>query len=205
MRIETNYSYGKQDGKTVYYYPNKQLERDYIYRDNDINGKSNIYTETGELAIQRNYKNGFLLSYSYVDKDGSMIKPVEVKNETGAIKTYYKSGSPAMEYVLKNGEPEGKRTMYFANGKVQDEDNYLNGELHGPSLSYYISGKLKSEETYFHDLKNGRSIFYHENGKVKSEEYFVLGKQHGTCKYYDADGKLTKTYVYYNDELIDEK
>ncbi|MCW3072473.1 MAG: tetratricopeptide repeat protein [Bacteroidetes bacterium] len=202
---ETNYAYGRQDGKTFFYYPNKQMEREYDYKDNDINGKATIYTETGELAIERYYKGGYILSYSYMDKNGAMVPPIEVKNETGTIKTYYKTGTPALEYSLKNGALEGKRTMYFINGKVQEDETYVANELTGTCKYYYASGKLKSEENYNADEKNGKCTSYYENGKVKSEEYFVEGKQHGTCKYYDATGKLTKTYVYYNDELIDEK
>jgi antitoxin component YwqK of YwqJK toxin-antitoxin module len=205
VQRETNYNYGKQDGKTVIYYPNKQVERDYEYKNGEIDGKANIYAENGELAIERTYSNGYILSYSYMDKSGAMVPPIQVKNETGTIKTFYKSGTPALEYTLKNGAIEGKRTMYFPNGKVQEEENYLGNELNGPSKTYYASGKMKSDENYMSDERDGKCVYYYENGKVKSEEYYVSGKQHGICKYYDATGKLTKTFVYYNDELIDEK
>lgn len=205
VQQETNYQYGKQTGKAIYYYPNKQIAREYDYKDNEIDGKSIVYCETGELAIERNYENGYILSYSYMDKNGVMLPPIPVKNETGIIKTFYKNGSPAIEYTLKNGALEGKRTLYFANGKVQEEDNYIANELTGTSKEYYASGKVRTEENYMYDEKNGKCMAYYENGKVKSEEYFVNGKQHGTSKYYDAAGKLIRTFVYYNDELIDEK
>jgi uncharacterized protein len=202
---ETNYSYGRQEGKTFFYYPNKQMEREYDYKNGEIDGKATIYAETGELAIERNYKGGYILSYSYMDKNGVMLPPIEIKNETGTVKTFYKTGTPALEYTLKNGALEGKRTMYFVNGKVQEDENYLNNELTGLCKYYYASGKLKEEVNYAYDDKNGKCVAYYENGKVKSEEYFMNGKQHGTCKYYDATGKLTSTIVYYNDEVIDEK
>lgn len=202
---EANYQYGRQEGKAFIYYPNKQIEREYEYKNNDVSGKSNIYAETGELIIERNYLNGYLVSYTYMDKNGTLLPPVEIKNETGSVKTFYKTGSTALEYTLKNGALQGKRFQYLVSGKVQEEDNYIENELNGTSRNYYASGQLKSEENYKNDERDGKIISYYENGKIKSEEYFLSGKQHGTCKYYDASGSVTKTFVYYNDELIDEK
>lgn len=205
IKNETNYLYGKKNGKCIIYYPNKQIEREYEYKDNEINGKSNIYAETGETVIERNYKNGYIVSFTYMDKNGVMLPPIEIKNETGTIKTFYKTGTTALEYTLKNGALEGKRTKYFINGKVQEVDNYVGNELNGTSIYYYSSGKIKDEENYTNDEKNGKCTYYYESGKIKKEEYFISGKQHGICKYYDTTGLLTKTFVYYNDEIIDEK
>ncbi|MCW3083187.1 MAG: hypothetical protein JWP12_553 [Bacteroidetes bacterium] len=205
VESELEYVYGQEEGKSTIYYPNKQIERQYDYKNNDIDGNASIYCETGDLAIERHYKQGYMVSYSYMDKTGAMVPAIEVKNETGDIKTFYKTGTPAIEYTLKQGALEGKRILYFTTGKVQKEEMYKNNELNGATKIYYASGKLKSEENYADDEKNGKCTDYYENGKIKSEEYYVAGKQHGVCKYYDATGKLTNTYVYYNDEMIDEK
>lgn len=205
LQKEYNFIYDNQEGKAILYYPNKTIERDYEYKYDEISGKANIYSETGDLIISRDYKNGILVSYSYFDKNGVMLPKIDVKNETATIKSFFKTGTPAIEYSVKNGELVGKRMVYHSNGAKQEEENYIDGELSGIRKFYYASGKIKEEENYEHGEKIGKATSYYENGKVKSEEYFVSGKQHGISKYYDATGKLTHTYVYYNDELIDEK
>lgn len=202
---ENDYSYGKREGKSIYYYPNKKVEREYNYKNGETVGKANIYDETGELIIERNYWDGILVSYSYVDKNGTMVPPIEVKNETGEIKAFYKSGLPSIAYTLKNGYLEGKRISYHSNGKVYEDENYLLGERHGVNKEYYFSGKIRKEENYHYDLLDGKKIEYYVNGKVKSDESFVLGDQFGLSSYYDQAGVKTKAFFYYNDSILDEK
>lgn len=202
---ENDYLYGVQEGKASIYFESGKLERQYDYKNDEIHGKSVIYAENGEIAIERNYKMGYLISYTYSDKNGAMLPPIEVKNETAKIKSYYKNGNPAIEYEIKNGCTEGKRTLYYPNGKIQEEGFYIGNELEGMRKYYYASGAIMEETNFTSDESNGKSVKYYENGKVKSEEIFLAGERHGACKYYDVSGKLTKTLVYYNDELLDEK
>lgn len=201
----TNYAYGEEVGKSVINYMNKKVERDFEYKNNVLNGISNVYAETGELAVQRMFKNGVLVSYSYVGKNGEMVAPIEVKNETGTVKTYYASGAPAMEYTLKNGELEGKRVLYFPNGKIQEEKTFIEGEQNGVRKYYYASGKIREEEAYKDDEQHGKYTSYYESGKIKEDGMFCMGKSHGVFHFYDAQGKLTRTLFYYDDEIIDEK
>jgi uncharacterized protein len=205
MMSETEYSYGLREGKSTYYYPNKKVEREYTYKNNETDGKANIYDETGELIIERNYVDGNLVSYSYFDKNGAMVPPIEVKNETGEIKAFYKSGLPSIIYTLKNGYLEGKRISYHSNGKIYEEENYLLGERHGVIKEYYFSGKIRKEENYHYDLLDGKRILYYENGKVKSDENFIMGDHFGLNSYYDQAGVKTKAFIYYNDSILEEK
>lgn len=200
---ETDYIYGIQTGKSIYYFPNKKIEKEYLYKDGNVNGNTTLYNESGELIILRTYKDDYINSYSYNDRTGILVAPVEIINETGTVKAYYKNGVPSIEYTLKNGALTGSRTVYYENARIREVKNYTWNEQEGVSKYYYASGKLKAEENWNQDVKEGKCIYFHENGKIKSEQYFVNGQEHGTFKYYDVNGALTKTYFYYNGDLID--
>jgi antitoxin component YwqK of YwqJK toxin-antitoxin module len=202
--VESSFEYvnGKETGKSYTYYPNKQIRVDYSYKNDELDGKTISYTETGDLIILKNFEDGVLVSYQYNDKTGALCAPIEVKNETGTIKAYFKSGTPSLEYALKNGALEGKRVQYFPDGKVAEESYFTMNDREGARKVYYPSGKLKQVENWKFDLKVGPCITYHENGKIKLEEFYINGKKFGPEKTYDEKGVLVNTYFYYDDELI---
>jgi len=202
---ECEYFYGELEGAYNYYYPNKKIERTLVYKRGETEGKSPVYDENGELRIERNYKNDRLVSYTYYSKAGTLVAPIEVKNETQTIKAYFKNGNVSMEYTLKNGELDGKRVSYHSNGKVDSEENYVNGERDGAYKNYYASGQLREEENWSNGVPSGKTTHYYENGKVKREIYYLNGKEHGVQKWYDNTGKLIATYYCYNGEIIEAK
>ena len=205
IRNSSEYIYGKRNGKCIYYFPNKQIEIEYNYKDNNLDGKTTQYNESGDVMIIKIFEEDVLISYQYYDKTGQLIAPIELKNETGAIKAFYKSGSPSVEYNIKNGAVEGKRTMYYTEGKVSDETIFSCDEKEGKRKSFFKSGKLKAEESWKADDKSGDFVYYYENGKVKSHEYYLNDRKFGAFKNFDETGKLIKTYFYYDDELLAEK
>jgi len=50
--------------------------------------------------------------------------------------------------VFKNGQQEGKRSVFFPNGKVRIEEMYIKGEYDGPFKEYFDNGKLMQEGQY---------------------------------------------------------
>jgi antitoxin component YwqK of YwqJK toxin-antitoxin module len=203
VKDETEYLYGELNGKDNDYYPNKQLKTSANYKNDELDGERYIYDETGELVIVRYYENGYFTSYSYKDNSGNLVKPIEVKNETGIIKAFFKNGQPSIEYNLKLGSIDGKRIIYHVNGKVASEEYYINSDQTGVNKYYYSSGKLRSEINYSNDEKNGKATYYHENGNLKSEEYYINGELNGELKKYDTNGKLISKFIYYNGYMIE--
>lgn len=204
VKTKYEYVYGDESGKTTFYYPNKQVQTEYMYKKGKLQGPTKYYNELGELVLQKNFENNTLTNYQYTDKTGNLTAPIDIKNETAELKAYYKSGSPSMQYSVKNGMIEGKKTMYFSNNKVAEETDYISGEKEGKRTTFYPSGKMKSEESWKSNELYGPSITYYENGKIKSEKYYVNNKKFGTHKNYDETGKVVKTYFYYDDTLLNE-
>ena len=197
-----NFEYNNEAGKSLFYYPNKQLQTEYSYKDDELNGKSTYYSENGDLILIKYFENNILMSYQYNDKLGNLVPPINVKNETGTIKAYYKNGNVSTEYTLKNGALEGKKIIYFPDGKVADESNYEADDRIGNRKMYYPSGKIKLVENYSNDQRNGESITYHENGKTKKSEYFINNDIYGAVTDYDETGKALSTNHYFNDIII---
>jgi antitoxin component YwqK of YwqJK toxin-antitoxin module/Tfp pilus assembly protein PilF len=198
------YIYGIESGKSYYYHPNKQLQVEYTYKNNLLEGKTTNYDESGELMIIKNFEEGFLISYQYNDKTGNLVPPIELKNGSGVIKAYYKSGSPSIEYTLKNDAIEGKKVSYFPNGKISEECTFICDDREGIRKTYYSSGKIKSSENWKSDDLNGISLTYFENGKIKTEAYYLNDLKYGPYKEFDETGKLVKSYFYYDDEFLNE-
>lgn len=202
VKSVANFEYGNETGKTLFYYPNKQLQTEYTYKNDDLNGKSSYYNELGELIIVKMFEDNILVSYQYNDKTGNLVAPIPVKNESGSIKAYYKSGAVSTEYTLKNGALEGNKITYFADGKVADECTYSCDEKTGKRKTYYPSGKIKMIENYANDERNGEVISYHENGKTKKTEYYINDEEFGAVVESDETGKVINTLHYFNGIII---
>jgi antitoxin component YwqK of YwqJK toxin-antitoxin module len=202
VKSVSTFEYDEENGKTLYYYANKQLQTEYTYKHDELNGKSTYYSENGDLIMIKNFDENILISYQYNDKTGNLVPPIAVKNETGLIKAYYKSGNVSTEYTLKNGMLEGKKVTYFSDGKVAEESNNVCDDKVGTRKVYYPSGKIKLVENYANDQKNGECISYHENGKIKKAEHFINDDRYGQIVEYDETGKVVNTAYYYNDILI---
>jgi antitoxin component YwqK of YwqJK toxin-antitoxin module/Tfp pilus assembly protein PilF len=204
IKSKFEYQYGAESGKTTFYYPNKQVQTEYSYKNDRLHGPTKYYSESGDLIVQKNFDNNTLISYQYTDKTGNLCAPIELKNETGELKAYYKSGAVSLQYNIKNGMNEGKKIIYFPNNKIAEETDYICGDKEGKRIYYYSSGKIKTEENWKANELYGPSISYYENGKVKSEKYYLNNKKFGAHKNYDETGKLVKTYFYYDDTLLNE-
>jgi len=202
IKSVSNFEYDEETGKTLYYYANKQLQTEYTYKNDVLEGKSTYYSEDGNLILIKNFEENILVSYHYNDKTGNLIPPIAVKNETGTIKAFYKSGNISTEYTLKNGVIEGNKIIYFSDGKVADECNNVCDDKVGKRKVYYPSGKIKLMENYIDDQKNGECTSYHENGKIKKAEYYTNNDRYGPVTEYDEAGKVINTLYYYNDIII---
>jgi len=73
----------------------------------------------------------------------------DIKN--GPYSELFNSGTPKIKGMMKNGELDGKVTIYHPNGKVWQEGNYVNGVRIGKWMNYLETGEFEREDNY----KNG--------------------------------------------------
>ena len=127
---------------------------------------------TGEKEYQGIYENGLLVEYSYLNKDGSVKKPVngktlndkgglwyEVNKQkpyTGDVFELYKGGGRKYTGILKGGKKDKLWTVWDKNGQKSSEGTFKDGELIESTgwnkNDEPLSGKVWSpEHKHWHD------------------------------------------------------
>lgn len=197
LSAEENYKKGNHEGVEKQYNEDGSIDKEFNYKEDDLDGPLKIYGEKGMLIAQLNYEKGVLKSYTYEDKNGALIQPIELPQSTGIIKTKYKNGNPGVEITYKSGMINGTRKFWFSNGKQYVDGQMTEGLQEGLKKVYYFNGNLASEETCYQGSLNGIKKTYYESGKLKAEESFYNDEMNGISKYYDEAGKLIHTRTYY--------
>ncbi len=198
---EGTYEEGKMEGAFRLYYDNGVLMREGNYEDGETAGEWRDYNEDGTLVSIRYYQDGTLLSYSYHDRTGTAVKPIELVNESGKLLAYYPNGNKSIEKLYKFGELTGDRIEYYPDGQLKRTVRFTDNNFEGLMKTYFPgSAKIKSEENFFYDKKDGASVFYFENGKKQREEFYIDGEAFGDWTYYDLNGKLIRIERYYGDK-----
>jgi antitoxin component YwqK of YwqJK toxin-antitoxin module len=165
--------------------------------DSDSPYSGEVFTnyDTGEKGYQGTYENGLLVTYSYLNKDGSVKEPVngetlidrngllyEVNGQkpyTGDVFELYKDGSRKSTGSLKGGRYNGLNTLWYENGQKKQELTYKNGKKDGLDTYWFENGQKQFEGTYKDGKFDGLSTSWYENGKKMSEQTYKNGKKNG--------------------------
>ncbi|WP_349764403.1 zincin-like metallopeptidase domain-containing protein [Fusobacterium sp. SYSU M8D902] len=179
----------------------------YNYKDNNLEGKYNIFYSNGLLAETGEYLNGTKLGtvnkyyetgeklssedYSY-SNDGSEII---FKNQ------YTQDGNYLTKEKYLDGILEGDRTIIFLGHKGYTpiiEEHYSNNELTGLRKEYYENGRIKSELNFTNSKAEGQYKEYYENGIIKKEGQYLDGKREGNWIWNYESGEKLREIEYLN-------
>jgi len=170
------YSYLKKDGSIKTPINDETLiEKDgLIYDpnyDEPYNGEVVMYYDTGEKEYQGTYENGLLVTYSYLNKDGTVKEPVngetlidrnglfyEVNGQkpyTGDVFELHKDGSRKSSGTLKGGKNNGLTTGWYENGQKEGEVTFKDGILDGLTTGWYENGQKMFEGTFKDGKQDG--------------------------------------------------
>ena len=199
------YEYGMQQGEKKFYTEKGKLTRIHIYSFNQYDGPQRYYSDNAELQMIRNYNNGILESYSYLDENGKELAPILVEYGNGEVECKYSNGNISRAFTYKHGEFEGLYSIYHFNGQLADEFHNVGGLSHGVEKEFYTNGQLFKEYTEYYDLQHGLETTYHENGEVKSTINYVYGEIEGESKHYDTKGQLIRTEIWFNNNIYEIK
>ncbi len=94
---------------------------------------------------------------------------------------FYKDGKVAEEATYVDGKRNGLYKKISGNGIVLEEANYQAGELQGPAVYKDPDGNVVAKGNYKNDQKWGTWQFF-ENGKLSSKEKYPLNGQKGKPK-----------------------
>jgi len=193
---EQTFSNGQLKGKEITYFPDGKIMHESEVSGSDYHGIMRSYAPDGSLAIQRRYKNGTLVSYTY-EKDGALLPEVTV-NGNATVVAYFPNGKKSIEYTLVNDTENGPYAMWYPDGNPKSEFTYQFGYTEGISKQYHSNGKLRWETSYKNLSRDGLQKEYDMNGKLKREIPWVNGVKHGKATWYDETGKVVRTanYIY---------
>lgn len=99
----------------------------------------------------------------------------------GKRTVFYKDGKVAEEVNYVEGKKNGLYKKISGNGIVLEEANYLAGELQGAAVYKDPDGNVVAKGNYKKDQKWGTWQFF-ENGKLVSKEKYPLNGQKGKPK-----------------------
>jgi len=202
IRSQFNYLDGNTEGPAMWNFENGNLFEQGQYKDDERNGFFIYYASDGTtVRFRTNYKDGGLVSYSYLDKDGKYVPEIQLKNQSGTLSSFYPNGNKSATIVLVNGQYEGDHIYYFMNGKVESECMFHNGKEEGLEKNYYESGKVESELNYYYGMLDGHVKYYNEKGVLKKDVSYMLDSKEGWSITYDeVTGKQKKKVRYINNE-----
>ena len=202
LNYTENYKDGEEDGVEILHNEDGTKDKSISYKKGALDGPYVLYGDNNEPAVQLNYHNDVVMSYTYYGKDGKLVAPITIKNGTAMIIGYYKNGNKSVEINFENSEVNGVRKIYFTNGPLYIDGTRVLGYENGPKKIYYPNGKLQKEENYYYGNMHGVVKSYYPNGNLKMEQNWYNGEQNGATKYYDETGKVKETRFYYYDLLM---
>lgn len=158
---------GRPSGTWKWYYENGQLLREEVYTDGLRNGTMTEYDENGTIITQGEYIDGLKEGHWFFQIDDYREEGDYTAGErTGLWKhTYTASGKPRFEGSYINGQPDGKHTWWYENGRIWQEGKYVYGRKEGDWKYFDEDGLMSLTITY----QDGVEIKF-DGVKVKFEE-----------------------------------
>ena len=219
---------GKLSGKKTNYYPNGKMESEETsYSNGLLNGTMIYYFEDGTVKSKLIYKENKPVSIEIFDAKGKSLYTANEVNGALNYRTYYPDGILETDGIFKDGERDGKWTIYYPQGSIARLLNYSNGlqtgeqktyhengllnevyacdsnKITGPYKEYSSTGKLFTTGAFNKDGKKGEWILYFENDSVHSKCFFYNDVMTGRQFYYSPLGKLeTEEFFNENGESI---
>ena len=173
--------------------------------------------DTGEKEYQGTYENGLLVSYSYLNKDGSVKEPVngetliersglmyEVNGQkpyTGDFFVLYDNGNRRSSGRLKGGKKDGLSTSWYKNGKKQSEKTFKDGKIiNYKHFKWFRSGQKQDEGTYKDGEKDGLYTGWYENGQKRVESTYKDGMLYVVAEWFRSGKKKEDNELFKEDE-----
>lgn len=141
---------------------------------------------SNKKKVEVKNKEGIVVESYFVDKKNPDIK-------TGIYLKFYDDGKMLEEaHYTKDGKLNGKRTLYYPNGKIMQTENYADNKYEGPFTAYFEDGSLQQEGNYKDNMMDGvwKNYFSDPKNKIKEEISLKGNRINGPYKEYYKNGNL---------------
>ncbi len=187
---------GQKHGLWKGYYPeSNRVKYEGVFEHGKETGIFTFYDDTKAATViaTRDFSKGNNSAYTkFFDQQKNVVSEGNVvkKQYDGLWKFYHKNSKQLMSTeTYKNGKLDGKRTVFYPDGKIAEEAMYKNGIRSGPYKRYAISGTVLEEVTYKDDQPEGPAVYREGNGNIASKGNYVGGQKKGYWEFYEG-GKL---------------
>ncbi|HEV8270648.1 MAG TPA: energy transducer TonB [Chitinophagaceae bacterium] len=159
------------EGKTIWYYPNKNPKSSISYKDGKEEGTALRFHENGMIRDSVNYTNGHRIGISLGwDEEGNQLDSSNFDgNGNGVVVGWHKDGSVSYAGRITNDTTRISRWVYYhLNGKQLAVQDYVNGKVVHCSCSDEMGNQLDSslcveKEAQFPGEEKGWRKFLEKN------------------------------------------
>lgn len=135
------------------------------------------------------YESDILKSSYYVDKNGV---------QQDSFKLYHLNGKIHSVEFKVDGKTNGKKSIYFESGQLEQTISFVNGQHDGPFKEYYDTGTLHIESQYKEDVLTGKYTKYYPDGNIEEEITFEENEENGPFSEYHPNGVIHWKGTYKN-------
>ena len=193
LKTETNYKYGKKNGKEIV--ENWGKYDQYNFKDDLKHGLQHTSSFLGEKYTEKfncGKRNGTQLAFL---DNGLLLSKENFLNgvRDGKQYLYYENKALSSIANFKKGVLSGKQVSYFINGLISTKELFIDSKRHGTQLTFYKNGNLKTKSNYISDKKFGLCEGYYENGIKAYSLFYKNNDPVGPNKWWENDGTLINT------------
>ncbi len=149
-----SYINGRIDGTWRWYYPTGELLREEDYFQGRRDGTYTEYTRIGEIIAQGTYADGerngeWKITTGDNAEEGNYLLGLR----DGLWRSWYPNGKPRFKGEFKQGNPEGRHTLYYDSGRPKEDRYYKNGFRTRTWKKYNEDGEVILTITYRDDIE----------------------------------------------------
>ena len=132
------------------------------------------------------------------------------KPYTGYFFQTYSNGDIFEEGEFNDGVITGKRTVFFENKQIKEEENYvqfvvdnvkIKTFLDGERKGFYENGQLRFIENYNRGSREGVRKQFYDDGQLRFIENYINDLREGLSQEFNTIGHQLSSYLYKNDTL----
>ena len=193
-------SNSKFDGNSKVYYESGQVSVERFYKNGKTDGVSTGYYESGKVYYTYNSINGNIEGVYKTLYESGKIK--EIENFVKGVKTDYTSfhenGNTKITYKLINGNIEGLWKSFNENGSREQEVNFTNGVRVGLLRDFYENNKLNFIQKYNEKGQKYYEESFSEDGQITNVWNYKNEEIHGENLSYYSSGSLKSKIIFAN-------
>ncbi len=194
---------GNKQGYWEKKYKNGNVAYQATFKNNKLTGIYKRYYENGQLfaLIQYPENPDSLAEVTYYWDDGKLLAKghfIEQKLKEGLWEFYNTQEKKIAEINYKRGKLDGKKEIYYYNGKPSYKVTYKNGMKNGVEVRYYDNGEKETEQQVVNDKFEGKIYVYYPSGKFKIMGSYKNNLKDGKWSFYSSSGKIEHTIIYHH-------